>query len=248
METTRPQAAIIEGRKKKEQRETKKQQRQDRKTPKGRRKRKQQQKQLEYATTRKTLISMENGLRTQNIASLNPDPTEEPTTQQEIIKELAKNKIHIDMIQETRIVENMNYRMDNYRIITYAAEKNKDTNVETGGTAVMIRESIQQNIIQIKRQSSRALRVTLCQEKATMPTHAISTYAPHSGHNEETRQQHWKDVQELLSRTSKQHLTIWGADANGQLGNRNKAEDTKHTKQAGQTQSIVGPYAKRKPN
>ena len=188
---------------------------------------------------------MENGLRTLNIASLNPDSMKEPTTQQDITKALTENKIPIAMAQETRIVKNMNYRMDNYRIITSAAGKNKDANVVTGGTSVMIHGSIQQNIIQIKRQSSsRALRVTLGQEKATMPIHAISTYAPHSGHNEETRQQHWQDVQELLSKTRKQHLIIWGDDANGQLGNRNKAEDTKHTKQAGQTQSIIGPYTK----
>merc|ERR1712112_337150 len=117
-------------------------------------------------------------------------------------------------------------------------------NVVTGGTAVMIHESIQQNFIQIKRQSSRVIRVTLDQDKAIMPIHVISTYAPHSGHNEETRQQHWQDVQELLNKTSKQHLIIWGSDANGQLGNRNKTEEAKHTRHAGQVQSIIGPYAK----
>merc|ERR1712112_425248 len=119
-------------------------------------------------------------------------------------------------------------------------------NVVTGGTAVMIHESIQQNFIQIKRQSSRVMRVTLDQDKAIMPIHVISTYAPHSGHNEETRQQHWQDVQELLNKTRKQHLIIWGADTNGQLGNRNKTDDIKHTRQAGQVQSIIGPYAKAK--
>jgi len=108
----------------------------------------------------------------------------------------------------------------------------------------MIRESIQRNIIQIKRQSSRAIRVTLDQDKAIIPIHVISTYAAHSGHNEETRQQHWQDVQELLNKTSKRHLIIWGADANGQLGNRNKAEDARYTRQAGQVQSIIGPYTK----
>ena len=86
----------------------------------------------------------------------------------------------------------------------------------------MIHESIQQNVIQIKRQSSRAIRVTLDQAKATMPIQIISTYAPHSGHKEETRQQHWIDVNELLNKTSKQHLIIWGADANGQIGNNEK--------------------------
>merc|ERR1712112_100296 len=138
----------------------------------------------------------------------------------------------------------MDYREDNYRIITSAAEENKETNIVTGGTAVMIHESIQQNIIKIKRQSSRVIRVTLDQDKAIIPIHVISTYAPHSGHNEETRQQHWQDVKELLNKTSKQHLIIWGADANGQLGNRNKTEEVRHMRHAGQVKSIIGPYTK----
>lgn len=108
----------------------------------------------------------------------------------------------------------------------------------------MIHESIHQNIIQIKRQGSRTIRVTLDQDKAAMPIHIISTYAPHSGHSEETRQQHWQEVQELLNKTSKQHLIIWGADANGQLGNRGTAKTTKHERQAGQAQNIIGPYTR----
>ena len=181
--------------------------------------------------TRKTLISMEDGLRTLNIERLNPDSMKETTIRQEIINELTKNKIHIAMIQETHIKKDLNYAMGNYSIITSAAEKNKETGVITGGTAVMIHESIQQNVIQIKRQSRRALRVTLDQAKATMPIQVISTYAPHSGHKEEIRQQHWNDVNELLNKTSQEHLIIWGADANGQIGNKDKTEETKQTKQ-----------------
>ena len=59
------------------------------------------QKQVEYTEERKTLISMENGLRTLNIASLNPDSMKEKETRQEIINHLARNKIHIAVIQET---------------------------------------------------------------------------------------------------------------------------------------------------
>ena len=134
---------------------------------------------------------MENGFRTLNIASLNPDSFKEETTQQEIISELTKRQIHIAAIRETRITANLNYKKDSYRIITASSDKNKETNTVTGGVAILIHESIQQNIIQIKRQGSRAIRVTLGQEKAAMPIHIISTYAPHSGHGEETRQKHW---------------------------------------------------------
>ena len=108
----------------------------------------------------------------------------------------------------------------------------------------MVRESKQQNIVQIKRQGSRAIRVTLDQDTAAMPIHIISTYAPHSGHSEETRQHHWQEVQELLSKTSKQHLIIWGADANGQLGSRGKVKATTHERQSGQAQSIIGPHTR----
>ena len=68
---------------------------------------------------------MENGPRTLNIASLNPESMREPAIQQEIIKELTKNKIHIAMIQETNIVNDINYKMGNYRIITSAEENTK---------------------------------------------------------------------------------------------------------------------------
>ena len=64
----------------------------------------------------------------------------------------------------------------------------------------MISESIQQNIIHIKRRGSRVTRAALDQDKAAMPIHIISTYAPHIGHNEETWQQRWQDVQELLNK------------------------------------------------
>ena len=104
----------------------------------------------------------------------------------------------------------------------------------------MIHKSTRQNIIQIKRQWGRAIRVTLDQDKATTPIHVISTYSPHSGHIEETRQHRWQDVQELLNKTSKRHLIIWGADAGGQLGNRSMTGTAWHERQEGKVQNIVG--------
>ena len=68
---------------------------------------------------------MENGLRTLNIASLNPDSFKEHTTQQEIINELTKKKIHIATLQETNVTKDLNYQKDNYRIITSAADKTR---------------------------------------------------------------------------------------------------------------------------
>ena len=84
----------------------------------------------------------------------------------------------------------------------------------------MVHECIQKDVIQVKRRSSRALNVPIGMEKATMPIQIISTYAPHSGNKEEIRKKRWNDVNELLSKTSKRHLIICGADAYGQIGGK----------------------------
>ena len=68
---------------------------------------------------------MENGLRTPNVASLHPDPMKEKATQQEIIKGLTRNKIHLAAIQETHITKDLSYTLGNYRIITTSAENTK---------------------------------------------------------------------------------------------------------------------------
>ena len=183
----------------------------------------QTKKQLEYAAEWKTMISMENGLRTLNIASLNPDSMRETATQQEIVKGLAKKKIHIAEIQDTHITQDKSYMVDNYRIIT-AANKSEAAGIVTGGAAIMIHERLRQHITQITRQCSRSLRVTLDRSKSKMPIRVISTYAPHNGRTEVERRQQWEDVASLLSTTSVRHLTIWGADAIGQLENRNQEE------------------------
>ena len=57
------------------------------------------------------------------------------------------------MIQEAHIAKDLNYKMGNYRVNTSAEEKQDGNGVVTGGTAVMIHESIQQNIIQVNDRS-----------------------------------------------------------------------------------------------
>ena len=102
---------------------------QQRLTPRGKKK-ENKKKQLEYATERKTMIS--NGLRTLNIAILNPDSMRE-ATMKEIIKGLARNRIHIAEIQETNITKDRSYIMGNYKIITAAADKNDTTGIVSWG-------------------------------------------------------------------------------------------------------------------
>ena len=112
------------------------------------------------------MISMENGLMTLNIASLNPDSTRETPMQKEIVKGLDTNKIHIASIQETHITQDKSYVVENYRIITASADKSEATGIVTGWAAIMIRESQKQRIKQIARQIIRALRVTLDHAKS----------------------------------------------------------------------------------
>ena len=56
------------------------------------RKRKQRQKHLAYATERKTLINMENGMRTLRISSLNPDSVKEEQAHRDIMKKPKKKQ------------------------------------------------------------------------------------------------------------------------------------------------------------
>lgn len=80
---------------------------------KGKRARKKQQKQLEYATERKTLIGMGNGLMTLNVAITHQDSMGEKEMRHEIVKGITKNKIRIAAIQENRITRVENYMMRN---------------------------------------------------------------------------------------------------------------------------------------
>ena len=91
-----------------------------------------QQQQLEYATERKTMISLENGIKSLNIAILNPDSMREATTQQEIVEDLTRNRIRIATIQETHITKDISYLLGNYRVITASADKNATTGVVSG--------------------------------------------------------------------------------------------------------------------
>ena len=141
-------------------------------TVKGSRNKRRQQKHLEYSTERKTLIIMEKGLRTLNIASVNPDAMRCKEIRKAIVKCLTKNKIHLAEMQETHITRDCNYMVGNYRVITAAADKNKETGIVTGGTAIMVRGSLPQEITQIARKR-RALRVTLDHAKSKKPIHII---------------------------------------------------------------------------
>ena len=89
---------------------------------------------------------MENGLRTMNISSLNPDWMKAEQMQRDITKDLTRDKIHIAEIQETHIIHDRDYLLDNYTLITAASTKSEETGVAQGGTAIMIHESIQQYI------------------------------------------------------------------------------------------------------
>ena len=59
-----------------------------------------QQKQLEYDTDRKSRINMENGLRTLNIASLNPDSMREEKMQKEIEKACPETEYKLQQFKK----------------------------------------------------------------------------------------------------------------------------------------------------
>ena len=130
-------------------------------------------------------------VRALNIASINPDSTKEEQTQRDIIKNLARHRIHIAAIQETHITQARDYLLYNYRVVTEASNKREETGLVQGGKAIMIHESMQQYITQIARRSSRVRRVTQGRKNSQMPIQILTNYAPHNGHTEEDRDQHW---------------------------------------------------------
>ena len=151
------------------------------------------QKHLDYATESKPRISMAKGLRTLNISSLNPDSMRGKEMRREIGKGLTENKIRLSTIQGAHITRDFNYLVGNYRVITSAGDKNNETGIATGGAAIMIHGSLQQNITQITRQSGRYIRVTLDRAKSKMPIHIIPTFAPRNGHTEGAKRKRWGD-------------------------------------------------------
>ena len=96
-------------------------------TKEHQKRKKKTQQQLTYSKERISLIRMKNGLRTMNIASLNPGSMKEEQMQREIIKNLMRNKIHIAAIQETHIAQDRDYLLDNNRIITASSTKSGKT-------------------------------------------------------------------------------------------------------------------------
>ena len=68
---------------------------------------------------------MKNGQGALNIAGLNTDSVKEKESQQSIISELTKRKIHIAIIQGTRISKGLKYLTCGYRTITLSAGKTK---------------------------------------------------------------------------------------------------------------------------
>ena len=170
-----------------------------------------------YAAERETLINMGNGIRTLNIASPNPDSMKEEQTQQDIIKSITGNKIHIAAIPETQIANGRSYLLGDYRIIIASSREGETAGVAQGRTAIMIREITQQYITQITM-PSRVLRVTMDHAKSRMSIEILSTYAPHNGNAEEERRKRRGEVKEIINKTCKGHLLIWCADTNGRLG------------------------------
>ena len=87
-----------------------------------------------YGQERNAIIKMENGIRALNVARLNPGSVKAEQARRDIIKNLARNKIHIAAIQETRITKDRDYIMGNYRVLTEAATEKDKTGVVQGDT------------------------------------------------------------------------------------------------------------------
>ena len=174
---------------------------------------------------REALVKMGNGLRAMTIAILNNDSVKGEQTKRDITKNLTRNEIHISAIQETRIIHDRDYTIDNYRATTAAAAKRAETGAVQGGTEVTKRARMQKYITQIARKGSRVARVTMGRKNSRMPIQLLTTYAPRNGHTEADRRQHWEDVKEILNKTCKRHMIIGCSAASGEIGRDREAEE-----------------------
>jgi len=102
------------------------------------------------------------------------------------------------------------------------------------GVAIAIHQELTQRISTIKRIDERIMTITLDHEHTHTPITLLVTYAPHQGYNKQEKTKHWELVEQTLNDIPKHHMTIWGEDANGQLG-RDTARPELYNK-------IVGPY------
>jgi len=177
---------------------------------------------------------------------VNPDHLLTQEMQNDVTQQLAKQKIHVALIQETHIPRNINIIKNGYRIITSAAKPNPKSKPEhdipgkyIAGVAIAIHQELTQHISNIKRIDERIMAITLGREHTHTPITLLVTYAPHQGYNNHEKTKHWELVQQTLQDIPKHHMTIWGADANGQLG-RDEARPELYNK-------IAGPYTNKKP-
>ena len=63
-------------------------------------------------------------------------------------------------------------------------------------------------------------------------------------HRGRERHRQWEDVKVIRNKTCIRHRVIWGADANGELGNRNQEEEGIYANEERATQNIIGTYTR----
>ena len=224
----------------KEQRNTKQKHNYDKKQQQQQWQKRRYQKRItfEEGGKRPQVLNMDQGNRTLSIVSINPDNLTTTESKLTVTHLLRKNKIHIAAIQETHIPHDQNYKLNGYRIITTKALINTGNKqgMAEGGVAILIHEDLEQHITHIHRINHRIMKITMHSEESHTPVTIINTYAPHQGKTKTEQQEHWKMVQQTLKTTPRKHLTIWCADANGQIG--------KITQEEEKPRRIFGPYVK----
>ena len=94
--------------------------------------------------------------------------------------------------------------MGNYRVVTAAAEKEREkTGVLQGGTEIIISEITKQYVTKIAIQSSSVDRATIVRKNSNIHIQILTSYAPNNEHTEEDRMHHWGEVKEITKKTCK---------------------------------------------
>ena len=136
---------------------------------------------------REHLLNTQEGYRSLIIVSINHDNFALETTKKDITTKLLRSKIHIASIEETHIRKDYNYRHNEYRIITTAAQLKTpiDTKpqqgISTSGVAILIHEELGHRITNIQRIIPRITHVALIRAETNTSITILCKYAPRCG-------------------------------------------------------------------
>ncbi|ESO06052.1 hypothetical protein HELRODRAFT_64447 [Helobdella robusta] len=138
--------------------------------------------------------------------------------------QLERRRIDICCLQETRWKSNsfchINLDKEKYKLF-WNGQKTAINNV-----GVFVKESLAQEVLDIKRINSHLMWIKLRLEKQTMII--FSAYEPQTGESEEMKNDFWAAFSDTISTLPKSETILIGGDLNGHVGEKTDGFDNVH--------------------